>query len=198
MYLDEQRLWISSHAENSTSNQTGEQNKTLYREWVYKKVMSTHSERWDFLYLQSTDHSLDIVALMSSHVSRTLNTEKHISRVAEISDLDVDLVCLCNWDIYQKIESWYTSWRWAGQRETRQAGCLHRAERDTAESGRVKAKARWLTHQQGSTDRHKTGHIWAQLCPRTQHAARLQGQRTHLNRRLGQSSTKLIPGFHLF
>lgn len=42
---EEERQRICSHAENSTSNHTGKQTKTLYGGVGVSKVMSTHSER---------------------------------------------------------------------------------------------------------------------------------------------------------
>lgn len=76
---EEDRQRISSHAENRTSNHTGKQKKTLYRRVGVPKVMSTHSERRDILYLISTACRCDSPALIWSHVSRILNPQKNIS-----------------------------------------------------------------------------------------------------------------------
>lgn len=76
---EEEMQRICSHVENSTSNHTGKEKKTLHGGVGVSKVMSTHSERGDFLYLISTGHSGDSPALIWCHVSRILNSQKNIS-----------------------------------------------------------------------------------------------------------------------
>lgn len=151
--VEEERQRICSHAENSTSNHTGKQKKTLHRGVGVSKVMSTHSERWDFLYLISTGHSCDSSALIWCHVSRILNSQKNISHSkGDRQDSPLGSRAACVVRRVRKGGKFGNVIVWGEPVRDKQ-----KEASSTTESGRARQRQQWLTHQQqGSADTNWT------------------------------------------